>query len=83
MPFTKLVCAEPRSSLGRTPTYVDFSAEPVINADNPPDLKNVVDNANSYEYMDMAAAAPTEACGKDKGGKTVSETIKRVPQRRD
>ncbi len=68
------VCSYQHSSLGRTPTYVDFSAEPIINAENPPDLKNIVDNAKSYECMEMAATAPTEAGGKDKGGKSVNDT---------
>eukprot|EP00951_Prasinocladus_malaysianus_P027096 scaffold242176_cov53-Prasinocladus_malaysianus.AAC.2 len=48
------------SSVGRPVTYVDLAAEPAINADNPPDLKHLLDSARPYADSASASAQPAQ-----------------------
>mmetsp|Transcript_4729 Transcript_4729/g.11812 ORF Transcript_4729/g.11812 Transcript_4729/m.11812 type:complete len:289 (+) Transcript_4729:156-1022(+) len=72
------------TSIGRQPAYVDLTAEPPINADNPPDLKPHLDSAAPYaEAKDAAApdAAPAPSKKDKKAAKAAPKAA--APAQKD
>lgn len=81
------------SSIQREPTYVDLTADPPINKDNPPDLKPHLDSAEPYAAAKEAAeAAPSTAKGVEpaaankkekKGAKAAPKATAAAPLKKD